>query len=77
MSCISIYIKPLQPPTVAAALEQVRKVDREARVRALIRPRNVKSIEIAEEAGLKKIAEETDPSGQPIYRFQGWVRELV
>ena len=65
------------PEMVTAALQQVRKVDREARVRAMIRPRNVKSIEIAEEAGLKKIEERTDPSGQPIYLFQGWVRELV
>ncbi|MGA4669495.1 dihydrofolate reductase [Propionibacteriaceae bacterium Y1923] len=65
------------PEMVRAALEQVRQVDREARVRAMIRPRNVKSIEIAEQAGLKKIEERTDPSGQPIHLFQGWVRELV
>lgn len=65
------------PEMVTAALAQVRKIDREARVRAMIRPRNVKSIEIAEEAGLKKIEERIDPSGKPIFQFQGWVRELV
>lgn len=64
------------PEMVTAALQQVRLVDREARVRALIRPRNVKSIEIAEEAGLKRIEERTDPAGNPIYLYQGWVREL-
>lgn len=65
------------PEMVTAALQQVRLVDREARVRAMIRPRNVKSIEIAEQAGLKKVEERIDPSGQSIYLFQGWVRELV
>ncbi|MGD7734108.1 dihydrofolate reductase [Propionibacteriaceae bacterium G57] len=65
------------PEMVMAALQQVRLVDREARVRAMIRPRNVKSIEIAQEAGLQKVEERVDAAGNPIYLFQGWVRHLV
>lgn len=64
------------PEMVTAALQQVRLVDREARVRALIKPRNVKSLEIAEQAGLKRVEERTDALGDTVYLYQGWVRQL-
>lgn len=65
------------PEMVTKAFERVRRIDREARVRALIAPRNVKSMAIAEEAGLKRIEERTNSHGEPVFLYQGWVRQLL
>lgn len=64
------------PEMVTKALEYVRHVDREARVRAIIRPKNPKSIEIAENAGLKRVGERVDAIGKTAYVYQGWVRQI-
>lgn len=65
------------PEMIRKALDEVKKVDREARVRALIRPKNAKSIGLVEEAGLKRIEERQDAIGLTAYLYQGWVRALA
>ena len=64
------------PEMISKALERVRQVDREARVRLLIRPKNAKSIALAEEAGLKRVEERQDAIGKTVYLYQGWVRQI-